>query len=264
MTAIDFPARAQILDPSIKTPFPQGELITISKPLQYGIAWRLQQRLHSDRVAGRRIDTLVLLQHLPVYTVGRRTKPAHVRLHLSTDHDDVPIESVTRGGSVTYHGPGQLVAYPILALSRYAPGPKTYVRMLEEVLLRTLARSNVNGYRLTRAPGVWTGSSCGEAKIASIGARVDLGVTLHGFALNVDLDLSPFSRIVPCGLDGCRMTSMAEITGAPVSLELVGRHVAESFSSVFQLEWRRPYPGTTMPPWIGEEPTISASGEDFR
>jgi lipoate-protein ligase B len=136
--------------------------------------------------------------------------------------------------------------------------------MLEEVLLRTLARLKVNGYRLTRAPGVWTGSSCGEAKIASIGARVDLGVTLHGFALNVDLDLSPFSRIVPCGLDGCRMTSMAEITGAPVSLELVGRHVAESFSSVFQLEWRRPYPGTTMPLWIEEEPTISASGEDFR
>jgi lipoate-protein ligase B len=210
------------------------------------------------------VDTLILLQHLPVYTVGRRTKPAHVKQDLSSSHDDVPIESVTRGGSVTYHGPGQLVAYPILALSHYAPGPKTYVRMLEEVLLRTLARSNVNGYRVPRAPGIWTGSSRGEAKIASIGARVDLGVTLHGFALNVDLDLSPFSQIVPCGLDGCRMTSMAEITGGPVSLELIGRHMAESFSSVFQLEWSRPYPGTMMPSWIEGEPTISTSGEGQR
>ncbi|HEU4500642.1 MAG TPA: lipoyl(octanoyl) transferase LipB [Nitrospira sp.] len=262
MTAIGFPAQAQVLDPSFRTSFPQGELITIGKPIDYGHAWRLQQRLHSDRVSGRRVDTLILLQHLPVYTVGRRTKPGHVRQDHSSSHDNVPIESVTRGGSVTYHGPGQLVAYPILALSRYAPGPKTYVRMLEEVLLRTLARSNVNGYRVTRAPGVWTGSSCGEVKIASIGARVELGVTLHGFALNVDLNLSPFFRIVPCGLDGCRMTSMAEIARAPVSLELVGRHMAESFSSVFQLEWRRPYPGTMMPSWVEEEPTISSSGED--
>lgn len=262
MTAIGSPAQAQVLDASFRTSFPQGELITIGKPIHYGHAWRLQQRLHSDRVSGRRVDTLILLQHLPVYTVGRRTKPGHVRQIHFSGHNNVPIESVTRGGSVTYHGPGQLVAYPILALSRYAPGPKTYVRMLEEVLLRTLARSNVNGYRVTRAPGVWTGSSCGEAKIASIGARVELGVTLHGFALNVDLNLSPFFRIVPCGLDGCRMTSMAEIARAPVSLELVGRHMAESFSSVFQLEWRRPYPGTMMPSWVEEEPTISSSGED--
>jgi lipoate-protein ligase B len=256
VTAIDFPAQAQALDPFFKRSCPQGELITIGKPIRYGIAWGLQQRLHSDRVSGRRVDTLVLLQHLPVYTIGRRTNPGHVRQGLSSGHDDLPIESTTRGGSVTYHGPGQLVAYPILALSRYAPGPKTYVRMLEEVLLRTLARSNVGGYRVKRAPGVWTGSSGGEAKIASVGARVDLGVTLHGFALNVDLDLSPFSRIVPCGLDGCRMTSMAEIMRAPVSLELVGRHMAESFSSVFQLEWKRPYPGTMMPSWIEEERTI--------
>lgn len=256
MTVIGFPEQAQLLDPLIRSSCPQGELITIAKPIRYGIAWGLQQRLHSDRLSGRRVDTLLLLQHLPVYTVGRRTKPGHVRPGLSSDYCDVPIESTTRGGSVTYHGPGQLVAYPILALSRYAPGPKTYVCMLEEVLLRTLARSNVSGYRIKRAPGVWTESSDGEAKIASVGARVDLGITLHGFALNVDLDLSPFSRIVPCGLDRCRMTSMAEIKRAPVSLEVVGRHMAESFSSVFQIEWRRPYPGTIRPSWSEEERTI--------
>ena len=262
MTAIGSPAETQVLDPSSTASFAQGELLTIGNPIQYEIAWRLQQRLHSDRVSGRRGDTLILLQHLPVYTVGRRTKPGHVRQDHSSSNVDVPIESVTRGGSVTYHGPGQLVAYPILALSRYAPGPKTYVRMLEEVLLMTLARSDVNGYRVTGAPGVWTGSSGGNAKIASIGTRVELGVTLHGLALNVDLDLSPFSRIVPCGLEGCRMTSIAEVTRAPVSLDLVGRHMAESFSSVFQLEWRRPYPGTGMPPWVEVNPTIPSSGED--
>ncbi len=263
MTATGFPAQATVSDRPFVTSRRQGELITIGNPIRYAIAWDLQQRLHSERLSGRRVDTLVLLQHLPVYTVGRRTRPGHVGQDLSSGHD-VPIESVTRGGSVTYHGPGQLVAYPILTLSRYAAGPKTYVHMLEEVLLSTLARSNVDGYRVSKAPGVWTRTSCGEAKIASVGARVDLGVTLHGFALNVDLDLSPFSRIVPCGLDGCRMTSMAEIKRAPVSLELIGRHMAESFSSVFQLEWRSPYPGTMMPSWAEEQPAITAPEEDSR
>ena len=223
--------------------------MTCRHPIDYSIAWGLQQRLHQDRLSGRREDTLLLLQHLPVYTVGRRTKPLHVR-QLSSDHAGVRIQPVTRGGSVTYHGPGQLVAYPILAISQHAPGPKRYVHMLEEALLRTLARSGVNGYRVATAPGIWTRSFQGEAKIASIGIRVDRGITLHGFALNVDLDLSPFSRIVPCGLEGCRMTSMAEVRQAPLSLELIGQHLAESFSSVFQLKWRIAFPGTLMPPWF--------------
>jgi lipoyl(octanoyl) transferase len=263
VTAIASPAQARDLVPCFTTSSrPQGELITIGDPIRFGIAWELQQRLHRERLSGTRVDTLVLLQHVPVYTVGRRTKPGHVRHVLSSSDDAVPVESVTRGGSVTYHGPGQLVAYPILELSRYAPGAKNYVRMLEEVLIRTLARSNINGYRIARTPGVWIRWACGEAKIASIGARVDLGVTLHGFSLNVDLDLSPFSRIVPCGLAGCRMTSMAEIKQGPMSLELVGRHMAESFSSVFQLEWSQPYPGTSIRSWLQEQPTIPTSEED--
>jgi lipoate-protein ligase B len=238
----------QALDPaSASPPVRQGELMLFQHPIDYSSAWGLQQRLHQERLSGRLEDTLLLLQHLPVYTVGRRTKPLHVR-QLSSDHAGVPIQPVTRGGSVTYHGPGQLVAYPILALSQYAQGPKTYVHMLEEALLRTLARSGVNGYRVPTAPGVWARSFRGEAKIASIGIRVDHGITLHGFALNVDLDLSPFSRIVPCGLEGCRMTSMAEVTQAPLSLELIGQHLAESFSSVFRLKWRTAYPGILMPP----------------
>jgi lipoate-protein ligase B len=138
---------------------------------------------------------------------------------------------------VTYHGPGQLVGYPILALSRYAPAAKAYVHMLEEVLIRTLLHWNILGYRREKVPGVWVGDGKGEAKIASIGARIDRGITLHGFALNVINDLRPFSDIVPCGLDGCRMTSLAEILEVQCTVRAATERVASEFSEVFGLEW---------------------------
>jgi lipoate-protein ligase B len=211
--------------------------MTFAHPVGYPAAWSLQQQFHEGRVSGNRPDTLMLLQHLPVYTAGRRTKPVHLKPDASSDDPEIPVVMVNRGGSVTYHGPGQLVAYPILALSPYACGAKTYVHMLEEVLIQTLRAWDIAGHRLINAPGIWIRDHRGEVKIASIGARIDRGVTLHGLALNVSNDLVPFLRIVPCGLEGCHMTSMAEIRGTPVSVHAVAEELAKIFSTVFQVEW---------------------------
>ena len=215
-----------------------GVLVTFQYPVPYTVAWALQQQCHAERLSGRRADTLLLLEHLPVYTTGRATRPSHLRPEIASfDDPPVPIEAVNRGGSVTYHGPGQLVAYPIVMLSQYAPGARAYVHMLEEVVIRTLVRFGLHGYRVAKTPGIWLSDRKGEAKIASIGARIDRGITLHGLALNVTNDLRPFSNIVPCGLDGCRMTSLEVSVGAPVSLPAVLEHIANEFSAVFRLEW---------------------------
>ena len=224
-----------------------GVLLTFRNPVGYDAAWLLQQQLHADRVSGSRADTLMLLQHLPVYTAGRRTKPVHFKQEVASPGDlEVPIVTVNRGGSVTYHGPGQLVAYPILALSRYAGGAKAYVQMLEEVLIQTLRLWDISSHQIANAPGIWVRDQRGEAKIASIGARIDRGVTLHGFALNVNNDLVPFSRIVPCGLEECRMTSMAEIRHTDVPMHAVAEELAKIFSSVFQVEWTHSFPDCVM------------------
>ena len=215
-----------------------GVLVTFPDPVPYSVAWALQQQCHAERLSGRRADTLLLLEHLPVVYTGRATRPSHLRPEIASfDDPPVPIEAVNRGGSVTYHGPGQLVAYPIVMLSQYAPGARAYVHLLEEVVIRTLVRFGLHGYRVAKTPGIWLSDRKGEAKIASIGARIDRGITLHGLALNVTNDLRPFSNIVPCGLDGCRMTSLEVSVGAPVSLPAVLEHIANEFSAVFRLEW---------------------------
>src|SRR5690349_12931752 len=133
-----------------------GVLLRFENPVGYSAAWSLQRRFHADRVSGSRADTLMLLQHLPVYTAGRRTKSIHLKPEVASSGDlEVPLIMVNRGGSVTYHGPGQLVAYPILALSRYAGGAKSYVHMLEEVLIHTLRAWEISGHRMANAPGIW-------------------------------------------------------------------------------------------------------------
>lgn len=229
-----FPRSTSIIPQSPRS----ATLLIFQDLVPYPQAWALQQRLHAERVSGTGADTLVLLEHPPVYTVGRRTRSVHLgRGEAALRETGAAIEPVNRGGSVTYHGPGQLVGYPVLRLSQYAPGPKAYVRLLEEVLIETLAMSGITGHRMAHKPGVWTESNRGMAKVASIGVRVEQGVTLHGFALNIDLNLSPFALIVPCGLEGCETTSMAQIIQSPVSLPRIACQVAGVFSSVFHLEW---------------------------
>ena len=150
--------------------------------------------------------------------LGRTTQPAHWDCGEKFSAGQEPTSlSVDRGGSITYHGPGQVVGYPILKLSQYCSGPKQYVRKLEEVLIHTLLLWGIEGYHLEKKPGVWVRWNHADAKIAAIGVRIDHGVTIHGFALNVDLDLSPFSHIMPCGLTQCHVTSMAEVRQSTVS-----------------------------------------------
>lgn len=212
-----------------------GTLI-IRDQVAYRVAWELQHALVQQRVANQCLDTLVLLEHPPVFTVGRRGHAAHWGGEEGLRLAPYPVYHVERGGSVTYHGPGQIVGYPILRLNRFCAGPKAYVHLLEEVLIRTLSSWSIQGRRVDRLPGVWVGQES-PAKIAAIGVRILHGVTMHGFALNVTVDLEPFSRIVPCGIPQCRVTSMADLLGRPLDLETVREQLAADFANVFGLEW---------------------------
>ena len=221
------------------TPTPQtGMLVRFSQPIPYVQAWTLQKQLQKERIAKRQGDVLLLLEHSPVYTLGRTTDPTHwscgEEVLLRTG---ASVHSVDRGGSITYHGPGQVVGYPILKLSHYCSGPKQYVHKLEEVLIHTLSRWGIKGYRIENRHGVWVRWNHADAKIAAIGVRVDQGITIHGFALNVDLDLSPFSYIMPCGLIDCPITSMAEVLRSAISSLVVAQQVAHEFSRTFNIRW---------------------------
>ena len=220
-----------------------ARLVRFSEPVPYAKAWPLQQQLQQERIAERQGDTLLLLEHTPVYTLGRSTKPTHWNCgEEALRQTGASLQSVDRGGSITYHGPGQVVGYPILKLSQYCSGPKQYVRMLEEVLIQTLAHWGIDGYRLDKKPGVWVRANQADAKIAAIGVRIDHGVTIHGFALNVDLDLSPFSHILPCGLEQCPITSMAEVRQSALSARAVTQQIAATFARTFNMQW------TDLPP----------------
>jgi lipoate-protein ligase B len=186
---------------------------------------------------GLRPDTVLILEHQPVYTLGRSAQASHWG-----GNEDVlrangtELHRVNRGGSVTYHGPGQIVAYPILKLAQHATGPRQLVWLLEEVIIRTLNLWRIDGRRIDKKPGVWvTGPE--PAKIASIGIRVERGITLHGFALNVDMDLTPFQRIHPCGFTNCLVTSMAAMLKTALSVNAIKQDLAQIFGSVFELEW---------------------------
>jgi lipoyl(octanoyl) transferase len=228
----------QVVKAAPRHPLRSGALREFVEPVPYADAWHFQKRLHEERVGERRPDTLLLLEHFPVYTVGRTTLASHwgdgeKNLQLT----GTQIHPVNRGGSITYHGPGQLVGYPILRLAHHASGPRQYVRLLEGVIIDTLGSWGIKGYRVDKKPGVWIRLDEQDAKIAAIGVRIERGVTLHGFALNVDMDLSPFSRIVPCGLTDCHVTSMAEALGSSVSLPAVRSVLQRAFSHAFKLEW---------------------------
>ncbi|BCA55579.1 Octanoyltransferase [Nitrospira sp. KM1] len=216
----------------------QADLYQFLLPISFHRGWTLQQRLHQDRVEGRRRDALLLLQHEPVYTIGRRTSPAHLPGgEIELLRKGATVEYVSRGGSITFHGPGQLVGYPIFLLSDYAPGPRKYVWLLEETVIRTLSLWDIPAYRIHRQPGVFVRGSEGDAKIASIGIRVERGVTLHGFSLNLDLDLGWFSCIIPCGLSGCGTASIASLSAMPVSFSNVAHQVSGIFGQLFGLSW---------------------------
>jgi lipoyl(octanoyl) transferase len=203
----------------------------------YGEAFALQRSLAGAVSQGAIPDTVILLEHEPVVTLGRRTDEA-AELHLP-DGIDVDVVETDRGGKSTYHGPGQLVCYPILDLNRHGRDLKRYVRELEEAIIRTLAAHGLVGTRIDGLTGVWMapGGGQGPRKIASIGIRASRWVTTHGYALNVDLDPSPFTEwITACGLDDAQFTSMAAELGQPVAVGDVRPAAAAAIAEVFGLE----------------------------
>ncbi|KAB8142478.1 lipoyl(octanoyl) transferase LipB [Chloroflexia bacterium SDU3-3] len=204
--------------------------------MPYNAAWAMQRELAQRRSAGLVGDTLLLLGHPHTYTLGRATKEGHFLVPpalLAAQGAEV-IES-DRGGDVTYHGPGQIVGYPILKLSRHGGDVARYLRMLEDVIIVTLARYGLPGQRIGGLTGVWVG----QEKICAIGVKLSSsGVTQHGFALNLSTDLSYFQKIVPCGIEGKGVTSIERLLGAahaPSRAELEQAVVA-SFAQVFAVE----------------------------
>ncbi len=207
----------------------QPPLFTVLRPgrTAYLDALALQREVHERRKAGLCDDTLILTEHEPVLTLGRGADRRHILAdgaHLSSLGIDVV--SVERGGDVTYHGPGQLVAYPIVDLNGFGRDIHAYVRALEESAIRLLDAYRVRGERRPGTPGVWVGA----AKIASVGVFVSRWVTLHGIAINVDPDLSHFGLIHPCGLVGVQMTSLSGELGHPVALA----EAEERYLAVFE------------------------------
>jgi lipoyl(octanoyl) transferase len=176
----------------------------------YMDGWALQRAIHDEVVRGDRPDTLLLLEHESVYTAGRRTEP-HER-----PVDGTPVVDVDRGGKITWHGPGQLVGYPIVRL----PEPidvVAHVRRLEGLLIEVLRPFGVDGYRVEGRSGVWVRRPLSEDKVAAIGVRVEKGVTMHGFAVNCDNSLAAFRGIIPCGIADAGVTTVSEVAGADVS-----------------------------------------------
>ncbi|NLC58187.1 MAG: lipoyl(octanoyl) transferase LipB [Armatimonadetes bacterium] len=195
--------------------------------IAYAEALALQRRLAAERHAGTVPDVLLLCQHPPVVTLGRSGDAAHIGAEVR--RRGVPVYDVERGGDVTYHGPGQLVGYPVLALRSDERDLHGYLRGLEEVVLRTLADFGVHGERLPGLTGVWSGKN----KLCAIGVAVRHWVTLHGFALNVNLDLQPFQWIVPCGLHGRGVTSLEALAARPLDFAAVQAAVVRHFGIVF-------------------------------
>lgn len=168
--------------------------------------WELQRRVHADVVAGTRPDTLILLEHEAVYTAGKRTEP-HER-----PRDGTPVIDVDRGGKITWHGPGQLVGYPIVRLHEPID-VVAHVRRMERILIDVLRPFGVDGYQVEGRSGVWVRRPLSEDKVAAIGVRVQQGVTMHGFAINCDNSLAGFRGIIPCGITDAGVTTVSEVSG---------------------------------------------------
>ena len=184
--------------------------------------WDLQRRIHSDVVSGTRGDTLILLEHDAVYTAGKRTEPQE------RPQDGTPVVDVDRGGKITWHGPGQLVGYPIVRL----PEPMdvvAHVRRLERILIDVLRPFGVDGYQVEGRSGVWVRRPLSEDKVAAIGVRVQRGVTMHGFAINCDNSLAGFRRIIPCGITDAGVSTISEVVGADISPTDIVAAVTDAF-----------------------------------
>jgi lipoyl(octanoyl) transferase len=212
-----------------------GHLLNLGA-VPYREAWDLQRSISAAVLRGEVPDTVLLLEHPPVITLGRRAEEGE--LHVPEDAE-VEIVETDRGGKSTYHGPGQLVCYPILDLSRHGQDVKKYCRDLEEAIIRTVAAVGVGATRIAGLTGIWLERP--PRKVASIGVHISKWVTTHGYALNVDLDPAPFTQwITACGLEDTAFTTVARELGRPVTLDELRPHAAAALEQVFDLSLTEP------------------------
>jgi lipoate-protein ligase B len=212
------------------------QVIKVRAPMRFNDALELQQA-HAKELenSDEKLAKLILLQHTPVYTLGRRTEDKHLRC----SQDDLAVRtgaevlSTDRGGSITFHGPGQLVAYLLLNLQSWNLGIHQHLDLLEEAAIRALQKFGVAGFREQGMTGIWVGNPPRREKICAIGVGARRWVTYHGLSLNVDLDLSFFDEIIPCGLEGKGVTSLAKVLGRSVHISDVEDAIAPAFGEVY-------------------------------
>ena len=210
----------------------------------YGPTWTLQECIKERLVQGKKHgellpQVLLLLEHPPVYTMGKSGRPTHMLLDADARaRHGAEFYQIDRGGDITYHGPGQLVAYFLLDLDRFYRDLHRFMRDLEEIVIRTLAEHGLSSFRVRKRTGVWVGSRGQERKICAFGIRSSRWVTMHGLALNVDPELHYFDHIVPCGIQDRGVTSMARELGTPVRTESVCPQLIRHFADVFGADTR--------------------------
>jgi lipoyl(octanoyl) transferase len=193
----------------------------------YEEAWEYQRQTHAMRLGGEIPDTLILLEHPPVYTFGKNSDQANL-----IDARDAQVIRSDRGGDITWHGPGQLVGYPILNLEDHKKSVSWYMRNLEEVIIQTLQHFDIKGERISGMTGVWVGNQ----KVCAMGVRLSRWVTMHGFALNVRPDMSYFNGMIPCGIKGKGVVSMQDLLGVEIMIEEVSQPLIQAFQSVFDFD----------------------------
>ena len=196
--------------------------------MDYKPSWDFQKNFHQDVLSGRETDTLILVEHEPVYTLGKNANKQHL---LDKSNSRVKVYNVERGGDITFHGPGKLVGYPILNLNNFNKNISWFMRTLENILIECLNTYNIDAYQKKGLTGVWVN----DEKIGAQGVKISRWVTMHGFSLNINTDLSFFDMIVPCGIANCKVTSMEKLLGAPQDIQDVKFNIAKAFNKNIHL-----------------------------
>lgn len=207
--------------------------------MRFAEAWELQRRIFDAVCNESRNDTLLLLEHPHVFTLGRVTQQASILFNEARLKElSAEMFEIDRGGDVTYHGPGQLVGYPILKLSHFKEDLGWYLRALEETIIELLKSYSIEGFRVNGRTGVWVSAGTSEEKICAIGIKASRWCTMHGFAFNVNTDLRYFEHIVPCGIRDKSVTSLAKLLDREVEIDEVKQRYREAFAKVFEVDLR--------------------------
>ena len=194
----------------------------------YQEVWDYQKEIQAKRIAGEIEDTFLMVEHEPVYTLGKNANENHL---LQSRDQSVDVFNIERGGDITFHGPGQLVGYPILDLSNYKKSVSWYMRTLEQIIIDTVSEFGIEAKRIEGLAGVWVG----DEKIAALGVRIRRWVTMHGFSINVNTDLTFYDGIIPCGIFDHGITSMEQLLCRPQDMEKVKKVVRSKFGYYFIL-----------------------------